>query len=101
MLFRAADRNLGMYHGLVTFGMSVFTTILVIAGSLGTATAASTSQVGGLAGYVSAGGEWWLFVALVLSMISAAMGGIHGVGTATTAGAAPEQPVTGTTRNVA
>jgi hypothetical protein len=32
-----------------------------------------------MGGFISAGGEWWLFVAFVLAMIAAAMGGIHGV----------------------
>lgn len=100
MLFRSADRNLGMYHGLVTFGMSIFATILIFAMALGSTTTAAATRLGGIAGYISNGGEYWLFAAFVLSMIAAAVGGMHGVGTATPVSAAPEKPVS-TTRNVA
>lgn len=100
MLFRAADRNLGLYHGLVTFGMSIFATVLVLAMALGSATTTAAARLGGVAGYISSGGEYWLFVAFVLSMIAAAFGGMHGIGTSVTAGVAPEK-TTGTTRNVA
>ena len=86
LLFRATDRNLGMYHGLVTFGMSVFATIFVISMSL--VGAVATTRLGG-----------WLFAAFVLSMIAAALGGMHGVGSAATP--APSQERTTSTRNVA
>ncbi len=83
LLYGAADRNLGMYHGLVTFGMSIFTTILVIAlATTGTTVYTGTAvptQSAGLGGFITAGGEWWLFVAFFLAMIAAAAGGIHGV----------------------
>src|SRR6185437_89566 len=97
LLFRATDRNLGMYHGLVTFGMSVFATIFVISMSL--VGAVATTRLGGVAGYISSGGEYWLFAAFVLSMIAAALGGMHGVGTAPTPAATQER--TTSTRNVA
>jgi hypothetical protein len=94
------DRNLGLYHGLVTFGMSVFSAVLVIAISLVGTTGAVVARTGSLAEYVSSGGEYWLFVALVLSLVAAAVGGMQGVGTsATTAGLAQDR--TTSTRNVA
>lgn len=86
LLYGPADRNLGMYHGLVTFGLSIFTTILVIAlASAGTTiytvAAATPARSANLAGYIGAGGEWWLFVAFILSGIASAIGGMHGVRT--------------------
>jgi hypothetical protein len=91
LLYGAADRNLGMYHGLVTFGMSIFTTVLIIAlASAGTtvytvnAGAMVPVQPVTIGSYIGAGGEWWLFVAFFLAMIAAAAGGIHGVRTAAT-----------------
>lgn len=81
LLYGAADRNLGMYHGLVTFGMSVLATFMIVAAAWGVSPA--SSAVGThpltLGGTIATGGEWWLFVALILSMISAAIGGLHGV----------------------
>lgn len=77
----AVTRNLGMYAGLVTFGLSIFTAVVITALMLG-------STVQGATGLAYAGpvrvadmlttGGYWLFVALVLGMISAASGGIHG-----------------------
>lgn len=77
----ATTRNMGMYAGLVTFGMCIFTSVLTTALVLG-------STVGGTTGIGFASptritdmlttGGYWLFVALVLAMISAAAGGIHG-----------------------
>lgn len=94
------DGNLGLYHGLVTFGMSVFTTVLVLEIALGGAVGIATTRVGNLAVYVSAGGEYWLFVALVLSMIAAAVGGMHGVGTSVAPAGSSQERIT-STRNVA
>lgn len=73
----ATSRNVGTYHGLVTFGMSVFTTILVAGIALGS-TVAGTSQMANagpqrVADLLVTGG-WGLFVALVLGMAAAAMG---------------------------
>ncbi|HET6934166.1 MAG TPA: hypothetical protein VFI72_04960 [Candidatus Angelobacter sp.] len=75
------DSHRGMYLGLVTFGLSVFTSILVVAIALGSTTAApatSASMAGAatVASVVATAG-YWLFVALVLGMIAAAMGGSH------------------------
>lgn len=77
----ASTRNAGMYAGLVTFGMSVFTAILITAFALmstvgGTAAMATASPYR-LDSIVTTGG-YWLFVALVLGMIAAGSGGIHG-----------------------
>jgi hypothetical protein len=75
-----ADKTSGMYHGLVTYGMSIFATVLVLAitlgstsvnvapGSLRTATLASTIATSG----------WWLFIAMVLGFIAAGIGGSNG-----------------------
>ena len=79
VLARGSGRALGSYQGLVTFGMSIFATVLLIA-------AANLHMSSGLSAYVSRGGEYWLFVALVLSMISAIFGGAQGAGAALTPG---------------
>lgn len=83
LLYGPADRNLGMYHGLVTFGMSILTTFLIVAAAW--SGSAASSAVGArpltLGGAIATGGEWWLFAALILAMISAAIGGMHGVRT--------------------
>jgi hypothetical protein len=74
------DRHVGMYHGLVTFGASVFTSVVVGAMVLGTTTIAPATRAANAAGpatvsdYVATAG-YWLFVALLLGMIAAAMGG--------------------------
>jgi hypothetical protein len=92
----ANTKNVGMYAGLVTFGMCIFTSVLITALTLGSTVSGATGI-----GYASpvrvadmlTTGGYWLFVALVLGMISAASGGIHGSlsgrstsGTATTSG---------------
>ncbi|MGH9616250.1 MAG: hypothetical protein ACRD28_05850 [Acidobacteriaceae bacterium] len=94
------DRNLGMYHGLTTFGMSIFATVLIVEMTLGGALGLTTARFGSLAGYITSGGEYWLFVAFVLSMIAAAIGGMHGVATTTTVATASQERTT-TTRNIA
>jgi len=68
----ATTRNSGLYAGLVTFGMCIFTTFVLTAFAFGT--------VGARAGatHESSVGDYWLFVALILSMIAAAAGGVHG-----------------------
>jgi hypothetical protein len=74
-------RNLGMYAGLVTFGMGIFTSILLTALILGSAASGSTgigfASPTRIADMLTTGG-YWLFATLVLAMISAASGGIHG-----------------------
>lgn len=75
----AVDSHQGMYHGLVTFGVAVFTSILVAAMSIGStmaapATAASHPSVATVSDIVATAG-YWLFAALLLGMIAATMGG--------------------------
>ena len=75
----ANDRHTGMYHGLATFGFSVFTSIVVAALVLGTtvpnpAAAVSNASPATVGSVVTTAG-YWLFVALLLGMIAAAMGG--------------------------
>lgn len=77
----ATTRNMGMYAGLVTFGMSIFSSVLLTALTLGSTVAGSTgigyATPTRIADILTTGG-YWLFVALVLAMIAAASGGIHG-----------------------
>lgn len=77
-LSAAATRNIGMYAGLITFGMSVFTSILITALALGSTLGSTIGLVGParLADVLIING-YWLFAALVLGMIAAAFGGIH------------------------
>ena len=70
-------KNLGMYHGLVTFGLSIFATLLIgamvlgngdgVAATMGTTKAALTDII--------SSSSWPLFVALLLGGIGAALGG--------------------------
>ncbi|MGH9586010.1 MAG: hypothetical protein ACRD3F_03600 [Acidobacteriaceae bacterium] len=77
----ATTRNMGMYAGLVTFGMSVFSAVLIVAftliGTVGGTTGIAVASPYRLDSIVTTGG-YWLFVALVLAMLAAAWGGIHG-----------------------
>ncbi|MGE5072860.1 MAG: hypothetical protein ACM3MF_05470, partial [Anaerolineae bacterium] len=67
-----------MYHGLITFGMSVFTTVLVLALVLGSTVAgtrmAAQATTGWSALNVVATGGWALFCSLFLGMIACAAG---------------------------
>ena len=70
-------KNLGMYHGLVTFGLSIFATLLIGAMVLGngdgaTATLGTTRMA--LSDVISSS-SWALFVALLLGGIGAGLGG--------------------------
>jgi uncharacterized membrane protein YgcG len=82
----SATRNAGMYAGLVTFGMCIFTALLMIFPEFGMS--GSTLVIAGATARASAGVAvstgYWLFVTLVLGMIAAASGGIHGSMTAGT-----------------
>lgn len=78
----AVTRNIGMYAGLVTFGMCIFTSILITPLTLGSRVGGATAVVAyvsraGLADMLMKGG-YWLFIALVPGMIAAASDGIHG-----------------------
>ncbi|HEX5434119.1 MAG TPA: hypothetical protein VFY05_07770 [Candidatus Angelobacter sp.] len=76
----AARKHVAMYHGLVTFGLSVFTAIVVGALVLSSTTIAPASRAVGSAnpatiGSVVTTAGYWLFAALILGMIAAAIGG--------------------------
>lgn len=74
------DRTIGMYHGLVTFGMSIFATVLIaslVMGSTSSGVAANQVGSGTIAGAVSTGG-WWMFFAFLLAFLASAGGGSHG-----------------------
>jgi len=76
----ATKKHVAMYHGLVTFGLSVFTAIVVGALVLGSTTIAPATRAVGAAnpatiGSVVTTAGYWLFAALVLGMIAAAIGG--------------------------
>ncbi len=67
------DRRLnGMYYGLVTFGLSIFSTILIATMVAGGTGSASRTLMG--AGAANAA---WLFVTLILGGIAAGIGGAH------------------------
>jgi hypothetical protein len=91
-----ADSHFGMYHGLTTFGLSVFTSIVVGALLLGSTTVAPANAAAGagtatVASVVATAG-YWLFAALLLGMIAAGMGGSHGVRKTTVPVAEAETP---------
>jgi hypothetical protein len=69
----ATTRNSGIYAGLVTFGMCIFATFLIMALATIGARASVTRE--------SSVGDYWLFVTLILSMIAAATGGVNGLTT--------------------
>jgi len=77
----APSRNAGLYAGLVTFGMCVFTAVLIAAmalvGTMGGHTGVAYAGPYSVADILAVGG-YWTFVALVLAMISAGIGGTHG-----------------------
>jgi hypothetical protein len=73
------NSHVAMYHGLATFGVSVFTSILVLAILLGSTTMAPAAHLANAGaatvGSMIATAGYWLFVALLLGMIAAAAGG--------------------------
>ncbi len=75
------DRTSGTWHGLVTYGMCLFTTALIVSMSvISTAAAAPPASAGeGYVVHIITVGGWWLFFALLLGMIAAATGGAHAV----------------------
>jgi hypothetical protein len=76
----ASTPSLGMHAGLVTFGMSIFTTVLMAGMVLGS-TVGGVTSIGAnatrLVDILTLGG-YWTFVALILGMIAAGWGGMHG-----------------------
>lgn len=75
----ALTRNMGIHTGIVTFGMCILACVL-IAGVMGRAvggvTTAGTSVVR-MVDVMMTGG-YWMFLSMILGMIAAAWGGIHG-----------------------
>jgi hypothetical protein len=65
-----ARRLNGMYYGLVTFGLSIFSSILIATMAVGSTGTSARSLLDGVA--ANAG---WLFVTLILGGIAAAIGG--------------------------
>jgi hypothetical protein len=63
----------GMYYGLVTFGLSIFASVLIV-----TMITGNTAKAGLLPGMVSAN-PVWLFITLILGGIAAGIGGALGV----------------------
>ena len=74
--------NIGMYHGLVTYGMCIFATVIIAAMTLGSTIAANANATNVSNNYlinaVSTGG-WWIFFACLLGMIAAVVGGSQGL----------------------
>ena len=70
----AARKLDGMYYGLVTFGLSIFSSLLIATMIVGDMTAAATTLPRMLAANAA-----WLFVTFILAGISAGIGGSHGV----------------------
>lgn len=77
----ARSRAEGLRSGLVTFGMSIFATILVIAITLGSTmggtTGLSYAAPTSVANLLTVTG-YWTFVTLIVAMITSASGGAHG-----------------------
>lgn len=85
------DRNLGVYHGLVTFGMSIFASVLLFSLAIGSSSMgvnATRLSAPKLISDLSTGG-WWLFIALLLGFVASATGGSHGAISAQLGFAAP------------
>jgi hypothetical protein len=84
-LSRTTNRHIGMYHGFVTFGLAIFSSILITSMVL-TGTVSGTASPGSLGAArvadVLAVGGYWLFVALILGLIAATAGGRAGAGPA-------------------
>ncbi len=69
----ATSRAMGMRAGLVTFGMSIFATILTIGMLLGGTSGGPVTGAGLLAG------TWyWAFMTLIIAMFTSAAGGAQG-----------------------
>jgi hypothetical protein len=87
VLSRVRDRSTGSYQGLITFGMCVFSTILVLS-----LTWASTTAAGSQTGItrwdvvnVAGTGGWGLFCGLFFGMLAAMGGGSRAANDQTTA----------------
>lgn len=73
------ERTVGMYQGLITFGMSVFASILVLSLVWASTTAAGTQAAGAVTRWdvvsIAGTGGWGLFFALFFGMLGAIAGG--------------------------
>lgn len=82
VLSRTSIPHIGMYHGFVTFGMAIFSSILitsmVLTGTVSGNTNPGAIGAGRVADVLAVGG-YWLFVALILGLIAATAGGRQGV----------------------
>jgi hypothetical protein len=65
-----ARRLNGMYYGLVTFGVSIFSSILIASMAVGSAATSAHALLDAVAANTA-----WLFVTLILGGIAAAIGG--------------------------
>ncbi len=87
------DRKLnGMYYGLVTFGLSIFSTSLIA-----TMVAGSTNSAGRTLLGLGAANAAWLFVALILGGIAAGIGGAHAASATASERATPHPAAEGRT----
>jgi hypothetical protein len=75
----------GMYYGLVTFGLSIFSTVLIATMFAGNMTNAASTTLG----LISANAVW-LFISLILGGIAAGIGGVLGIAEKAQAPAADE-----------
>ena len=96
-LARVTDRSIGMWHGLITFGMSFIATVLVLGIALATAApfsraAAGNTNVAGNLISVASGGGWVLWCGMFLGFIAAAIGGSQAAAENTTITRAVEPP---------
>jgi len=79
----AESRNQAMWHGLICYGMCLFTAALLTSlsvFSVASNTANTVNPSEGTVVHAITVGGYWLFAALVLSMIAAAVGGASGAG---------------------
>jgi membrane-associated HD superfamily phosphohydrolase len=75
------DRGTGMWQGLITFGMCIFTSLLIASMSVVSASSATpnASPSEGYVVHAITTGGWWLFFTLLFGMIAAGIGGAHAI----------------------
>jgi hypothetical protein len=74
----------GMYHGLVTFGLCIFASVLtatMILGSTASAASASVTASTATLGSIISTGGWWLFFSLLLGGWAAMVGASNAIPT--------------------